>query len=109
MPSAFKKLFDWTPRDIAYWEHARQKGLGRFIVIYGLLITGGILFAVFGLITLFGWLRESFGLPITSFSMNFLAFRLIIIAMACLAGGVVNSLITWVVEEKLYHKYKKSP
>ncbi len=106
MRPAIKKLFDWTPKDIAYWEKIRQKGLGRFITGYGLVITGGVLFVVFGLVTLFSWLRATLGTPVTTYSVIFLVGRLVFIALVCLVAGVVNSLITWVVEEKLYHKYK---
>ena len=53
-----KKLFDWTPRDIAYWEKVHQAGLKRFIRWYGIFISGGLLFLVFGLVTVFIWLRQ---------------------------------------------------
>jgi len=102
-----KKLFDWTPSDIAYWERIRQKGLGRFILLYGLLISGGGLFLIFGLIFLLSWLRKAVGSPITSVTIIFVAGQLFFTALVCLAGGVVNSLLTWVVEERLYKKYKK--
>jgi tetrahydromethanopterin S-methyltransferase subunit E len=101
-----KKLFDWTPRDIAYWEKIRQKGLRNFIAWYGIVITGGLLFLVFGLVTFFIWLREVAGTHITSTSWIFIIVQLIFVALVCLAGGVVNSLITWAVEERLYRKYK---
>jgi hypothetical protein len=48
-----KYFFDWTPRDIAYWERIHHKGLRKFIGWYGLLITGGLFFLVFGLVTIF--------------------------------------------------------
>jgi hypothetical protein len=101
-----KKLFDWTPRDIAYWEQIRHKGLRRFIGWYGMVITGGLLFLVFGLVTFFTWLRQVWGSQITSTSWIFLAGQLIFVALVCLVGGIINSLITWVVEERLYRKYK---
>jgi hypothetical protein len=101
-----KKLFDWTPRDIAYWEKIRQKGLRRFIGWYGVVITGGLLFLVFGLLTFYGYLRQVWGTQITSASWIFLAGQLIFVAVVCLVGGIINSLITWVVEERLYRKYK---
>jgi len=103
-----KKLFDWTPRDIAYWEKIRQKGLGNFIAWYGIVITGGILFLVFGLVTLFFWLRQVTGAHITATSLIFFIGKLVFVALVCLAGGIANSLITWVVEERLYHKYIRS-
>jgi hypothetical protein len=102
-----KKLFDWTPRDIAYWEKIHQKGLGKFIVWYGLFISSGLLFLVFGLVTFFIWLRQTSGIQITSMSLIFLLGQLIIVALVCLVGGIINSLITWVVEDKLYRKYKE--
>jgi len=101
-----KKLFDWTPRDIAYWEKIRQKGILYFISWYGVIITGGLLFLLFGIVTLFNWIRQVSGAQITQLSWIFLAFQLIIVALVCLIGGIANSLITWVVEERLYRKYK---
>jgi hypothetical protein len=103
-----KKLFDWTPRDIAYWEKIRQKGLRSFIGWYGVIITGGLMFLVFGLVTFIIWLRQVAGTQITSTSWIFLVGQLIFVALVCLLGGIVNSLITWVVEERLYRKYKQA-
>jgi sensor histidine kinase YesM len=101
-----KKLFDWTPRDIAYWEKIHQKGLRKFISWYGVIISSGLLFLVFGLITFLIWLRQTSGIQITSMSLIFLLGQLIIVALMCLVGGIINSLITWVVEDRLYRKYK---
>ena len=102
-----KKLFDWTPRDIAYWEKIRQRGLGKFILWYGLLITGGLLFIVFGLVTFFFWLRQVWASQVTSSSLYFLVGQLVFVALVCLLGGLINSLATWVVENRLYRKYKE--
>jgi hypothetical protein len=101
-----KKLFDWTPRDLAYWENIRQKGLGRFIAWYGVVITGGLLFLVFGLITFFFWLRQVAGTPITITGWIFLVGQLIFVALVCVVFGILNALITWAVEQRLYRKYK---
>lgn len=101
-----KKLFDWTPRDIAYWMKIHQKGLRKFIGWYGVFISSGLLFLVFGLITFFIWLRQTSGIQITSMSLIFLLGQLIIVALMCLVGGIINSLITWAVEDRLYRKYK---
>lgn len=101
-----KKLFDWTPRDIASWENIHQKGLSKFIAWYGVVISGGLLFIVFGLVTVFIWIRQTSGLLITQMSLIFLLVQLVIVAVVCLLGGIVNSLITWVVENRLYFKYK---
>jgi len=102
----FKKLFDWTPRDIAYWEKIRQKGFGKFLGWYGVVISGGLLFLVFGLATFFIWLKQTLGTQITPMSLIFLLGQLVVVALVCLLGGIINSLITWVVEERLYRKYK---
>jgi hypothetical protein len=102
-----KKLFDWTPREIAYWENIRQKGLGKFLVWYGVLITGGLLFIVFGGVTIFLWLKQTWGTQITPASLLFLLGQLIFVALVCLMGGIINALITWVVENRLYVKYKE--
>ena len=102
-----KRLFDWTPRDIAYWEKIRQDGLGRFVLRYGLVITGGLLFLIFGLITVFIWIRQAAGYPFTLTSLLFLLWQLLVVALVCEVAGLVNSLVTWVVEERLYRKYTK--
>jgi hypothetical protein len=102
-----KKLFDWTPRDIAYWEKIQQRGLGKFIVWYGVFITGGVLFIVVGLVTFFLWLRQVWGMQVTPSSLLFLFGQLVFVALVCLLGGIINSLITWVVENRLYRKYKE--
>lgn len=102
-----KKWFDWTPRDLAYWEKLHQKGLGRFILWNGVIITGGLLFLIFGLITVFIWFRQMNAFPLTTVSWIFLAGQLIFVALVCLIFGIINSLITWAVEERLYKKYKK--
>jgi hypothetical protein len=101
-----KRLFDWTPRDIAYWEKIRQRGLGKFIIWYGMLITGGLLFIVFGLLTFIGWIRQAWGMPVIPSGLYFIAGQLVFVALVCLLGGIINSLVTWVVEERLYRKYK---
>ena len=101
-----KKLFDWTPRDISYWEKVRQKGLRKFIGWYGLVISGGLLFLVFGLVTFFGWIGQVYGTQVTPMSWIFLVSQLIFVALVCLVAGLINSLVTWVVEERLYRKYK---
>ncbi len=102
-----KKWFDWTPRDISYWEKIRQRGLGNFIVWYGILITGGLLFIVFGILTTLIWLRQAWGKPVTPSSLFFLLGEIIFVALVCLLGGIINSLVTWVVENRLYVKYKE--
>ena len=102
-----KKLFDWTPRDIVYWEKLHQKGLRYFVLWYGLLITGGLLFLVLGGVALFSWIRQVYGAQITRVNWIFLAGQLIFLALVCLVAGIANSLITWVVEERLYLKYKQ--
>ncbi len=101
-----KKLFDWTPRDIAYWEKIQARGLGSFILMYGVVTTGGLLFVIFGLFTLIGWLRQLGGIPVTPTRLFFLAFQLLVVALVCLAAGLLNAILTWVVEQRLYRKYK---
>ncbi len=102
-----QKYFDWTPRDLAYWEKLRQKGLRRFITWYGLVITGGIFFVLFGLVTVIFWFRQMASRAITPTALVFLFGELIVVALVSLLAGVVNSLITWAVEERLYQKWKQ--
>ena len=96
-----KKLFDWTPRDIADWEKIRSRGLLRFVLVYGLALFGGLLFLLLGgAATLIRWHKAQ---------TDNLISELIVIALICLLGGLVNSLVTWFAEEKLYQKYKETP
>ena len=101
-----KKLFDWTPRDIAYWEKIQQKGFGNFILRYGVVISGGLLFCLFGLISLVNWIRQLAGEPVTPSRWLLLLVQLSSVAFVCLVCGIINSLVTWVVEQRLYRKYK---
>jgi hypothetical protein len=101
-----QKLFDWTGRDIAYWEKIQKKGLGNFILWYGIAITGSLLFIVLGLMALLGCLRRMAGSAGTSNDWMFLMVQLVFIALVSIVAGVANSLITWVVEQRLYRKYK---
>jgi len=57
MIKAIRKLFDWTPSDIAAWEKIRQPGLWHFVAWYGLTGFASILFIITGAITLINWLR----------------------------------------------------
>lgn len=94
-----KKFFNWTPQDVADWEKIRSKGLLRFILGYGLALFGGILFVLIaGAVMVLVWNKPQASgiIPV-----------LILIAVVCLLGGLVNSLLTWVMEEKLYAKFKK--
>ena len=103
-----KKLFDWTPRDIAYWEKIRHKGPIHFILYYGAALTGGLFFLILGLLTFFNWLRQLNGAAISLNRIVFLLGQLAFVALVALAAGIINSLITWIVEERLYRKYKTS-
>ena len=105
-----KKLFDWTPRDVSAWETIRQKGWARFVVWYG-AASAGVLFLAAGGVKLASWamlrLSERPGLAGTAMATpaTSLGAELLVAAVVCLAAGVVNSLLTWWVEEWLYRKY----
>jgi hypothetical protein len=107
-----KKLFDWTPRDISKWETIRKKGLRHFVLWYGVVLFGGIMFSFLGGIAFLAWskafLEDKVALSVAAIPrFIFLVLELIFIAAVCLAGGLINSLVTWVVEENIYRKYKK--
>ena len=94
-----ERFFNWTAQDVADWEKVREKGLLRFILRYGMMLFSGVLFVLLaGTVLLFTWNgpRATRLMP-----------ELIFIALACLVGGLLNSLITWWMEEKLYKKFKK--
>ncbi len=99
-----KKYFDWTPRDIAAWEAIRAKGLLRFVTGYGLLGFGGVMFLLLGGTVFAFWLKGAIQAGEASF--GFLALELAFIAALCLAGGLILSLVTWFMEEKIYQRYK---
>jgi hypothetical protein len=46
------------------------------------------------------------GVPIFCILIGFLAGQLIFVALVSIVFGVLNSLITWLVEEWLYRKHK---
>ena len=93
-----KKYFDWTPRDVAAWEKIRAGGLGRFLLRYGLLLSGGLFFIVPLVMTIVDWLRSP-GRRIED-----LVVRLLAAAVVCLAAGLVNGLVTWWMEEGIYQR-----
>jgi len=95
-----KKLFDWTPSDIAAWERIRQKGLWRFSLWYGLGFSG-ILFLLMGAVTILFWFKEPT-------SIGGLFFQLAFTAGVCLLGGLIASLTTWWMEERIYQKIMRS-
>jgi hypothetical protein len=97
-----KKLFDWTPSDIAQWEKIRRKGLQHFILWYGVQLFGGGLFALLGATALLVSISTSPKIHITNSAS--LGLELLFIAAVCILGGVVNSLLTWSVEEIIYRK-----
>ena len=94
-----EKFFNWTPKDVADWEKIREKGLARFTWGYGILFFGGTLFILLGGI-------DSFFAVNQMRTANLIA-ELGFIALICLLGGLVASLSTWWMEEKLYQKFKK--
>ena len=94
-----ERFFNWTEKDVTDWERIREKGLGRFVWGYGLVLFGGGLFVLLGGVALLFALNQS------SFS-NILP-ELIFIALVCLLGGLITGLSTWAMEEKLYQKFKK--
>ncbi len=96
MLKTVKKLFDWTPSDIAAWEKIRQKGLGHFLLWYELSF-GGVMFVLLGAVNFFNWIG-------TSASLAFLLFELAVICSVCLLGGIIVSLATWWLEERIYRK-----
>lgn len=100
MFQAVKKLFDWTPSDIAAWESIRQKGLWHFTCWYGLAFSG-IMFIVMGAVTVFTWAQAP---------ANFasLLFQLAFVAGVCLLGGLIASLLTWWMEERIYQNSMRS-
>ena len=67
MLKTVKKLFDWTPSDIAAWGKIRQKGLRRFMLWYGLAFSG-IMFLVMGTVTFFTWAKRLRALPACFFN-----------------------------------------
>ena len=101
MIQAIKKLFIWTPSDVAAWEKIRARGFGRFVLGYGMFGFGGLLFLVTGIITLVGWVLSPAGFVA-------LLFRLAVSLGVCLLGGLIAGLLTWWLEDGIYRWIKKS-
>ncbi len=101
MKKAIKKLFDWTPSDILAWEKIRQQGFLHFVICYGVITFGSILFIIMGGITIITWLLEAE-------SFVSLLFQLAFVASICLLGGLIAGLLTWWLEDGIYLKIKKS-
>ena len=55
MKKAIKKLFDWTARDVLAWEKIREQGFWRFVLCYGVITFGMILFILTGGIAFITW------------------------------------------------------
>jgi hypothetical protein len=100
MLKTVKKLFDWTPSDIAAWEKIRQKGLLRFMLWYSLTFSG-IIFFVMGTLTFFTWVQAAA-------SLASLLFQLIFVGIICLLGGLITCLLTWWMEEHIYRRITQS-
>ena len=101
MIKSIKKLFDWTPRDVAAWEKIRQPGLWHFVLWYGVKGFGLILFIVMGGVTVIRWL-----LALASFAS--LILQLAVVAGVCLLGGLVTGFLIWWLEDGIYKKIIKS-
>ncbi len=100
-----KKWFDWTARDIAAWEKIRARGLVRFVLWYGVCITGGGLFLLLGLLSLLLWLKDSLLNRIATVPTPvYLLLQSAFLAALALVGGLVNSLVTWMMEETIYRR-----
>lgn len=95
-----EKFFNWTSKDVADWEKIREKGLLRFIWIYGVVLFSGGMFVLMSVIA-------SIHTIIQMRPVYVLLPELGITALICLLGGLVASLATWWMEEKLYQKFKK--
>jgi len=101
MKKTIKKLFDWTPRDVLAWENMRQKGWWHFVLCYGVITFGMILFILTGGITFITWVLA----PVSFLS---LLFQLAFVGSVCLLGGLITGLLTWWMEDGIYQKITKS-
>ena len=101
MIDAIKKLFIWTPRDVAAWEKFRQPGMHHFVLWYGLAGFGGVLFVITALISLIGWFRAPTG-------GESLLNEVGVDAAVCLLGGLLTGLLTWWLEDGIYWRIIKS-
>ena len=97
-----KKWFDWTERDIAAWEKLRAGGPWRFILGYGVGLTGGGLFLLLGSVSLLLWRKNFPTEGITNGpARTYLLLQIAFLAGLSLLGGLVNGLVTWLMEKKL--------
>jgi hypothetical protein len=100
MKNAIKKLFDWTPSDVLAWEKIRKQGFWHFVLRYGVITFGMILFFLTGGITFISWILEPD-------SMVSLLFQLAFSACVCLLGGLITGLLTWWMEDGIYQRIMK--
>jgi hypothetical protein len=97
-----KRFFDWTPADVAAWEKLRARGPRRFVLWYGVQLFAGLLFLFLGGTVLLLWVKDVFEHQAASISG--LVLELLLIALACLLGGLITGTATWLVEERIYLK-----
>ncbi|WP_222564210.1 hypothetical protein [Novilysobacter antarcticus] len=81
-----------TSRMAQRWPAIRARGMRRFVVVRGLLLYGGGMFALMAVLM---WSKFGFGNP---------RFELLIgvAAVLCAFGGTVWAAITWVLNERIY-------
>jgi len=100
-----KKWFEWTERDIAAWEKLRLGGFWRFMLGYGIGLTGGGLFLLLGVVSLLVWRGNILPKEIAAGpGLAFLLLRIAFLAGLSLLGGLVNGIVTWVMEEAIYRR-----
>ena len=97
-----KKYFDWTPSDVEKWEELRSKGLGRFVLWYGIKLFAGWLFVLVGAGVLLFWIKASLETHSANFAV--LLVQLLFAALVCLLGGLITALSTWALEEGIYQR-----
>lgn len=87
-----------TNRIARRWPAVRARGMAHFVLMRGLLLWGGLMFAFFTVMT---WVK--FGPQHPRFVL-----LLVVSAGLCAIGGLVWGLLTWAISERIYRSLPSS-
>ncbi len=78
------------------WRRFRAKGRLHFVLVWGVLFWGGLMFLIMGL-----------GMSAAKFGVDGITARLVAFnVFAWISGGVLFGMLTWHLSEKAFHLYE---